>query len=393
MTARSGTQLLYEMIAEAKGYADIIHMGRGDLDLDTPPHIVEAAKRAMVEHATAETPPEGILPLREAIAARVKRVNNINVDPATEVVVTNGGQEALFLMVLAALGPGEELLVPEPNYNTYSDAVRFARGVAAGVPTNVEVDFRVDPARMRQALTERTRAMLLASPNNPTAAVISPEDERQLVALAEEHDLLILADEIYDLFVYDDVVHLSPASLPGGRQRTLTLNALSKSFAMTGWRLGWITGPADWMAQVKQLKAAVSGATSIVSQHAAVAALTGPQDVVAEMHQTYIRRRQTIKGALDRLGVRYGASQGGQFLFADIGFTGMDSISLAQKILTEQHVLVYPGGAFAPGCDQYLRITFLRPEEDLRAGMERIGRVLNELRQNSPESIPATGEA
>jgi aminotransferase len=235
---------------------------------------------------------------------------------------------------------------------------------------------------MRPAITPKTRAMLLASPNNPTGAVISPEDERALVQIAAQHDLLILADEIYDHFVYDDVVHFSPASLPTARGRTLTLNALSKSFAMTGWRVGWITGPGDLMAQVKQLKAAISGATSIVSQHAALAALTGPQDVVTEMHQTYIRRRKIVKSALDDLGVGYGASQGGQFLFADISFTNMDSISLAQKILSEQHVLVYPGGAFAPGCDQYLRITFLRPEEDLREGMARIGRVLNALRPN-----------
>lgn len=386
MTTKTGTQLLYEMIAESKNYGDIIHMGRGDLDLDTPAHIIAALGASMAEYADSYSPPEGILPLREAIAARVKRVNSISVDPATEVVVTNGGQEALFLMVLTAVGPQEALLVPEPNYNSYNDALHFAQGLKVGVPTFVAEDFRVDPARMRQAISDQTRAMLLASPNNPTGAVISPTDMKELVTLAERHDLMILADEIYDLFLYDGHQHLSPASLPGGRDRTLTLNAFSKAYAMTGWRLGWITGPADLMAHVKKLKAAITGAASIATQYAGLAALTGPQHVVADMHATYIRRREIVRNALMRLEVPYGESQGGQFLFADISFTGMGSISVAQKILSDQHVLVYPGGAFAPGCDDYLRITFLQPEEKLREGMERIGKVLQVIRQNTGHS-------
>ncbi|MGC8839346.1 MAG: pyridoxal phosphate-dependent aminotransferase, partial [Anaerolineae bacterium] len=270
-TQRRGTDLLYSLLAEARGYADAIVLGRGDPDFDTPPHIVEAARRAMLEHGNDYTPPEGILPLRQAIAERVQKVNGIVVDPETEVVVTNGGQEALFLMVISVIGEGDELLVPEPNYNTYNDALRFARGVKVGVPTLPEEDFRLVPQRMREAATERTRAMLLVSPNNPTGAVIPPDDVRELVRIAEEKDLLILADEIYDLFLYDGAEHLSPAAVPGGRERTLTLNALSKAFAMTGWRAGWIVGPADLMAQVRQCKAAVTGATSVVAQYAALA--------------------------------------------------------------------------------------------------------------------------
>ena len=219
-------------------------MGRGDPDFDTPAHIVAAAKQAMIHHQADVAPAAGLPALREAIAARVKRVNNIDVDPASEVVVTNGGQEALFLMVLATLGEGDELIVPEPNYNTYADSLAFAGGVKVAVQTGHEEDFRADPAAVRAAITEKTRALLLVSPNNPAANVISPADMRALVNIAIEHDLMILADDIYDLFVYDDFVHTSPASLPGGKERSLTLNALSKSYSMTGWRLGWIVGPA-----------------------------------------------------------------------------------------------------------------------------------------------------
>ena len=367
-----GTNLLYKLIGEARNYDDVIIMGRGDPDFDTPAHIVAAAKDAMINHHADYSPPEGLLRLREAIADRVKRVNNIDVNPENEVVVTNGGQEALFLMVLAALAPGDELIVPEPNYNTYADSLAFAGGVKVEVQTYAENDFRADPADVRAAISDKTRALLLVSPNNPAASVISPADMQALLGMAIEHDLMILADDIYDLFVYDDFEHVSPASLPGGLERTMTLNALSKAYSMTGWRLGWIVGPADLMARVKDLKAAISGGTSIISQHAGIAALTGPQDAVAMMAEAYRRRRRLVLDALDAMGIKYGLPQGGQFVFADIGFTGMDSGEVAQRILTEQHVLAYPGSAFSKDRKDYLRMTFLQPEDQLIEGLERM---------------------
>ncbi len=369
---KQGTNLLYALIAQARGYSDTIIMGRGDPDFDTPPHIIEAAKRAMVEHHADYVPPEGLPALRQAIADRVKRVNNIDVNPETEVVVTNGGQEALVLMVLTALGPGDAIIVPEPNYNTYADALKFARAEKIGIPSTADTNFRTDPEAVRRAITDRTRALLLVSPNNPTATVIGRADLEALIGIAHERDLIIIADDIYDLFIYDDYQHISPASLPGGKERTLTLNALSKSFAMTGWRLGWIVGPADLMARVRELKAAMTGGTSVISQYAGLAALTGPQEPVQMMAETYTRRRQIVLEALDDMGIKYGMPQGGQFVFADISFTGMDSAELAQKILTDQHVLVYPGSAFDKERGQYIRMTFLQPEDKLREGLERM---------------------
>ncbi len=367
-----GTNLLYQLIGEARGYDDVIIMGRGDPDFDTPPHIVAAAKEAMIKNHADYTPPEGLLALREAIAERVKRVNDIDVDPASEVVVTNGGQEALFLMVLAVIAPGDELIVPEPNYNTYADSLAFAGGRKVEVQTYAESDFRADPAEVRAAISDRTRALLLVSPNNPAASVISPADMREMLDIAIERDLMVIADDIYDLFVYDDYEHVSPASLPGGKERTLTLNALSKAYSMTGWRLGWIVGPADIMARVKELKAAISGGTSVISQHAGIAALTGPQDAVEMMAEAYRRRRRLVLDALDAMGMKYGLPQGGQFVFADIGFTGMDSGEVAQRILSEQHVLAYPGSAFSKDRKDYLRMTFLQPEDQLIEGLERM---------------------
>ena len=369
---KQGTNLLYNMMAEANSYDDVIVMGRGDPDFDTPAHIVDAAKDAMVNHHADYSPPEGLPALREAIAERVKRVNNIDVDPASEVVVTNGGQEALFLMVVAANGQGDEMIVPEPNYTTYADSLAFAGGVKVEVQSFAENDFRADPADVRAAVSEKSRSLLLVSPNNPAANVISPEDMRAMLDIAIEHDLIIIADDIYDLFVYDDFEHLSPASLPGGKERTMTLNALSKAYSMTGWRLGWIVGPADLMARVRELKAAISGGTSVISQYAGIAALTGPQEPVEMMAEAYRRRRRLVLDALDEMGMSYGLPQGGQFVFADISFTGLDSGELAQRILTEQHVLAYPGSAFSKDRKDYLRMTFLQPEEKLREGLERM---------------------
>ena len=369
---KRGTEVLYHLISQVRGYDDAIVLSRGDPDFDTPGHIIKAAKDAMENKLPEPSPAEGLLVVREAIAERVERVNGASFDPNTEIVFTNGGQEALFLMVVAAIGEGDSLLVPEPNYNTYKDSVTFARGQIVSMPTYAEEAFRVDPDRVRQTITPETRALLLVSPNNPAASVISREDQLKLIQIAQEKDLIIIADDIYDLILYDEFVHTSPASLPGGKERTLTLNALSKTYAMTGWRAGWVAGPADLMTRVRDLKAAVSGPASLVSQYAALAALTGPQDEANAMREAYSQRRRIVLDYLDDMGFTYGTPQGGQFVFVDVKHTGMGSIELAQRILDEAHVLAYPGGAFSEDMDNFLRITFLQPEEQLIQGLGRM---------------------
>jgi aminotransferase len=374
-----GTEVLYALIAEGRQYDDTIVLGRGDPDFDTPQHIIDAAREAMANRSDEASPPEGILPLRRAIADRVARVNGVVYDPETEVVFTNGGQEALTIMVFAVIGAGDEIIVPEPNYNTYKDAVAFAGGKTVSLVTSPKDGFRAHPDAVRALITPRTKAILLVSPNNPAASVISREDQAAFVAMAEEHGLVLIADDIYDLLTYDGVEHVGTAAVPGGRERTLTLNALSKTYAMTGWRTGWITGPASLMQHVRRLKAAMSGPASIVSQYAALAALTGPQDDMLAMRDTYIRRRTVVLDALTAMGLPHGKPQGGQFVFVDVSRTGMDSIALAKKVLSEQHVLAYPGGAFSPGMDDYVRITFLQSEEKLRDGLARMKRVIDAL--------------
>ena len=287
-------------------------------------------------------------------------------------MVTNGGQEALFLMVQSIIDKDNEIILPEPNYNTYKDAINFAGGIRIGVPTKREESFRADPNLVEEAVTPRTRAIVLASPNNPSGAVISPEDHRAFVAIAERHDLKILSDEIYDFFVYDNLEHLSPATLPGARERTITLNAVSKMYAMTGWRTGWLVGDAALIQPIKRLKAALNGGTSLVSQLGALSALQTDDSVPLEMKKALERRRAIVMQGLDRISIPYGIPQGGQFIFADIGRLEMGSLAFCEWILENTQVLLYPGATYGIDFDDSLRITFLQNESKLEEAMNRI---------------------
>lgn len=376
----AGTSLLYSLTARAKQFPDAITLGRGDPDFDTPVHIRRAVQQWLEADERDRVAPEVLrAQLHEAIAARLKTINGIDVDPHAGIVLTQGGQEALFVMVQAAVGPGEEIILPEPTYNSYRDAIPFAGAVKVALNMSVEDHFDLDPDRVRAAITPKTRALVLVSPNNPTAAVLPPARVRELAAIAEEHDLIVLSDEIYDRFLYDGAVHTSPASLPGMSVRTLSLNALSKMYAMTGWRLGWVAGPADIMQQVRRIKEAVSGGTSVLSHCAGIAALTGPQEPLHEMHAAYARRRRLIMDGLDRIGLPYGTPQGGQFILVDVRPTGLSSVEFARRILEETHVLVFPGAGYGEAWGGFIRMTFLQPEHLIAEAVQRIADAIPRL--------------
>jgi aminotransferase len=366
------TSQVYALMQRAKSYKNHIALGRGDPDFDTPEPVLAKTEELLRRPKPASIPVEGIPELRQAIAERVAGMNGINVDPDTEVIVTNGGQEALFLMVRSVIEKDDEIVLPEPNYNTYKDAISFAGGIRVGVPTRREDSFRADPHLVEAAVGSRTKAIVLASPNNPSGAVISPEDHREFVSIAERHDLKILSDEIYDFFVYDDLQHLSPATLPGARDRTITLNAVSKMYAMTGWRAGWLVGEAALIEPIKRLKAALNGGTSLISQLGALAALQTDDSVPLEMKKALVRRRAIVMQGLDRIGIPYGIPQGGQFIFADISRLKMGSLAFCEWILENCQVLLYPGATYGADFDDSLRITFLQNESKLEDAMHRI---------------------
>ena len=368
-----GTKQRYDLLERAETMSGVIALGRGDPDLPTPEHIVEAAKRAIDEGVDEDSDPGGLLELREAIRDKLGRENGVVVEP-DGVVVTTGGQEGLFLLVQTILDPGDEIIVPDPRYTSYDVAIQMAGGVMVSVPT-VEADgFDLHPRDVEKAITPRTKAILLVSPGNPTAGTITPTNLVGIAELARQHDLLVISDEIYEKLLYDGAEHLSIGSLPGMAERTVTLNGFSKAYCMTGWRIGYLAGPPSIMRRVRELKALCSAAAPIVSQRAGIAALTGPQDAVEEYRLIYEGRRRIMLDALDRMGFTYGEPRGAFYIWVNASSVGMDSIDLSYKLLEEANVLAFPGTGFGEQWVDYMRIAYLAPEDELTEALTRMER-------------------
>ena len=368
-----GTKQRYDLLERAETMSGVIALGRGDPDLPTPEHIVEAAKRAIDEGVDEDSDPGGLLELREAIRDKLGRENGVIVEP-DGVVVTTGGQEGLFLLVQTILDPGDEIIVPDPRYTSYDVAIQMAGGVMVSVPTVESDGFDLHPRDVEKAITPRTKAILLVSPGNPTAGTITPTNLVGIAELARQHDLLVISDEIYEKLLYDGAEHLSIGSLPGMAERTITLNGFSKAYCMTGWRIGYLAGPPSIMRRVRELKALCSAAAPIVSQRAGIAALTGPQDAVEEYRLIYEGRRRIMLDALDRMGFTYGEPRGAFYIWVNASSVGMDSIDLSYKLLEEANVLAFPGTGFGEQWVDYMRIAYLAPEDELTEALTRMER-------------------
>jgi aminotransferase len=367
---------IFDLQELARSKRNVISLGLGDPDLPTPAHIVAAAKAAIDEGRTGPAPTRGLPELREAISRKLLRDNGIVIDPDTEVLVTTGGQEALFLLVQALIEPGDEILVQDPHYTSYDAAIKLAGGRIVLVPTDEGHDFDLDPTDVEKRITPKTKALLLISPNNPTAGVVSPENVRRLAEIAIEHDLIVISDEIYEKFLYDGAEHLSIASLPGMRERTITLNGVSKTYAMTGWRIGYLAGSSECIDAVTALKEIVNIHAPTVSQWAAVAALDGPQECVEEMRQIYAERRRLLLQALSEMGFTYGTPHGGLFIWANAASTGIEATELSYFLLEEADLLILPGTGFGENWGNYMRMTLLQPKEVLEDAIRRMKDVL-----------------
>ena len=367
---------IFDLMELTQAKPDVISLGLGDPDLPTPEHIVAAAKRAIDAGGLAPAPPAGLLELRVAIARKLARDNDVQIDPETEVLVTTGGQEALFLLIQALIEPGDEVIVPDPRYTSYDNAIELAGGTMVLVPTDEAHAFELDPDEVERRVTPRTKLLLLISPNNPTGGINTPETVRRLARIAAERGLLVIADEIYEQFVYDGYEHLSVAALPGMRERTITLNGLSKTYAMTGWRIGYLAAPAELIRAVTALKRMVNIQAPIVSQWAGAAALDGPQESVAAMRATYDERRRFLMAALAEMGFSYGEQRGGLYIWANTSSSGVKSTELSYRFLRDGDVLILPGTGFGSRWGDYMRLTLLQPIERLQEAVERMRRVL-----------------
>ncbi len=365
-----------KMLAIAAGRDDVIALGRGDPDFHTPKHITDAAKAAIDDNQHHYTGPTGLPALRQAIAWNLRGEYGLDYD-ADEIIVTAGVQESIMLCMLGLISEGDEVLITSPRFTTYDTAVHLCGGVPIPVPTFEKDDFALDVAEIEKRITPKTKMFVLVSPNNPTGAVTPPDVIRQIAALAEKHDLLIIADEIYAKLIYPPHEHLSFATLPGMKARTITLNGFSKTYAMTGWRVGYLAAPRDFVDKLTEPRHTLSINTCTISQFAALAALTGPQDDMQMMYDAYAERRAWLMEALSAAGLSFGAPGGAFYIYTNISSTGMTAPEFCEGLLRETGVMVFPGTMFGDDSADYIRISYLQPLPLIREAMDRIARFID----------------
>ena len=377
--AADGTQLRYALMELSATLPDVIALGRGDPDLPTPAHIIEAAKAAIRDQHTTPTPVAGMPALRAAITDKLQRENGLDVTP-DHVIVTTGGQEGLFLVMQVLLNPGDEILVPDPRYTSYDDAITSAGGLMVLVPTDHDDAFNLRPEAVEAAITPRTKALLIVTPSNPTGGIVTEDRLRAIAEIAIRHNLIVISDEIYEKCVYDDWQHFSIGSLPGMAERTITLNGFSKTYSMTGLRVGYAAAPLNVIQAMTRVKAVTTGPAATVSQHAALAAITGPVEPLHVFKRIYAERRQAMMEGLSAMGLDYSEPRGAFFLWTNSATTGIHATELSYLLLKEGRVLIFPGTGFGDHWGGYLRISLLQSTEKIREALVRMASVIGQYR-------------
>jgi aspartate/methionine/tyrosine aminotransferase len=380
--SRLGTETAFEVLARAKALEaqgrEIIHLEIGEPDFDTPAHIKAAAVRALEEGWTHYTPAAGIPALREAIADYIRRTRGIPVGPE-HVVVVPGGKPIMFFAILALVEEGDEVIYPNPGFPIYESMIRFVGARPVPLRLRMENEFRVDVEELARLITPRTRMLILNSPANPTGGVLTREDLEAIAELCLKHDLVVLSDEIYSRILYEGE-HISIASFPGMLERTIILDGFSKTYAMTGWRLGYGVMPEPLAEAVTRLMINSNSCTAAFTQIAGIAALTGPQDDVDRMVAAFRERREVMVEGLNRLpGFRCLKPKGAFYAFPNIEGTGMSSRELAHYLLEEAGVAVLSGTAFGEYGEGFLRLSFANSIENIQKALERIEKALQRL--------------
>lgn len=359
------------MLEKAAKLSDVIALGRGDPDFHTPAHIVEAAKKAIDANEHHYTHPAGLPKLREGIAAHLASGYGLDYS-ADEIIVTAGTQEAVMLCMLALIEAGDEVLLPAPRFTSYDTAIEMCGGKVVEVPTLEETDYALLPAEIEKRIGPRTKALVLITPNNPTGAVTPPAMIKEIARIAIERDIVVISDEIYAAIIFDGSEHLSIATLPGMRERTITLNGFSKSHAMTGWRVGYVAAPREVIRRMVEPRHTLSINAATPSQFAALAAVTGPREPVDAMVKAYAERRETTMAALSKLGFTYGHPGGAFYVYTNVSASGRMADSFCEALLDEARVLLFPGTMFADPGNRHVRISLLQPIERMREAFARI---------------------
>lgn len=368
--AGSASSPFRTLLVAVEKRGDIVTLGRGEPDIPTPIHIVEAAKRALDEGRTTYSNPAGLPTLRAAIAAKLERENGIRYD-ADEVIVTAGAQEAIAVAMQTLLEPGDEVLIAAPYYGGYLTNITLAGGVPVPVPTYESEGFVLDPDRLESLITRRTKVIALVSPSNPTGSMIGRAALVRISEIVARSGLLVISDELYEKNVYVDEPAVSFASLPGMRERTITINGFSKAHSMTGFRVGYLAGPRDYCQAAFETRHAMSIASPTPSQYAALAALEGPQDHIPAMRAEYKARQAVMGPRLAELGVTFAQPKGAFFFFGNVSNLPMTSFEFSLAAVERFGVLFFPGSMYGQQGEGYARISFLAPIAQLEQGLQR----------------------
>lgn len=352
---------------------NVVHLEQGEPNFTTPRHILEAAGEAMKKGFTHYTEMNGTLELRRAVAEKLERENGIDVDPQTEVTVTSGSQEAMLTAALGFLNSGDEALVLEPYYPAYFEDTLLAEATPVTVPLDEEKGYTIELEALERKITTKTKMIWVCNPSNPTGHVFSKEDLEVIAEVAQRHKLIVFVDEIYEKLVYDGARHISVGSLPGMEDKTITVNGFSKAYAMTGWRIGYAAAEKRLSAVLRKMHYYAVLCPNAISQKAALAALTGPQDCVQEMVAEYKRRRELVINELNKIEpLSYTSPKGAFYVFPNFSNFEESDEALALYILEKGKVVTVPGSGFGKAGEGHLRISYSARYEQVEEGTRRI---------------------
>lgn len=378
----SGIRKFFDIVKEIPG---AISLGVGEPDFETPYHIREAGIQALQAGKTFYTSNSGLMELRKAVSDFTKRRIGLTYDPASEIMLTVGGSEAIDVALRTIINPGDEVIYIQPSYVSYLPCILLADGVPVPIELKAENRFRLTREELETAITPKTKALILSFPNNPTGAIMEKEDLEAIVDVIKEHHILVISDEIYSELTYGKE-HVSIASLPGMKEYSIVINGFSKGFAMTGWRLGYALGNKEILKQMIKIHQYAIMCAPTVSQYAAIEAMyNGDQDVIY-MRESYNQRRRFLYHELQRLGLPCFLPEGAFYMFPDIREFGMTSEDFALDLLKEEKVAVVPGSAFGDCGEGFIRISYAYSIEELKEALLRIERYLNRKRSQKTES-------
>ena len=357
----------------------VISLYGGEPEFDTPKHIIDAAKKALDEGYTHYGPPSGYLELREAISDYYKRYD-VEVDPRS-VFVTPGSTSALHITMTGIFGPGDEIIVPDPEYQAYVSRIQFCGGSPIFVPRDEKNEWRIEPKNIEKAITSRTKAIIICNPDNPTGAIMSKDDIEKLADIVKKHDLIVISDDIYDQIIYDESKFYSIAALPGLKERTFIINGFSKIYSMTGWRLGYVIAPDSIAPDLRNYADGIFFRVNAVVQQAGIAALRGPQEHIKEMLREHKRKRDLVVDTYNSIdGVSCVKPRGSLYAFPNISSFGLTSLKFEEFMVKEARVLLRAGVRFGPTGEGHMRSSFAQSMEDLKEALARFEIAIKKLK-------------